>query len=69
MYCEIKTTFLFLLGVDRIDSHVSTKAEKKDDALLPLSIIFVMLDVSLHDDYAINACIWNQSQKSCPASP
>ena len=29
MYCEIMSTFLFLLGVDRIDSHVSTKVKKK----------------------------------------
>jgi hypothetical protein len=64
MYCEIKSTFLFLLGVNRIDSHVSTKVEKKDEALLPLSIIFVMLGTSINEVYDINTCIWNQSQKS-----
>lgn len=28
IYCTIKSTFLFLLVVLRIDSHVSTKVEK-----------------------------------------
>jgi hypothetical protein len=47
------STFLFLLGVNRIDSHVSTKVEKKDGALLSLSHIFAISDKSINDDYAI----------------
>ncbi|HYO06640.1 MAG TPA: hypothetical protein VER14_06630, partial [Phototrophicaceae bacterium] len=39
IYPDIKSTFLFLLGVSRINSQVSTKVEKQDILLSPFPLI------------------------------